>query len=245
MVDNEDGEQLWKHDIDDAPELLVPIIPTLGMFQEVFIQKINLFEEGLPIKIFMDGPEPGGSSSITRQFIGFLMPGEGRMALRHLVVNYLDTALLGYAHICRAPGHGIREEQLWQKSSLTDAQLFINRYHVFLHGKCKWCLEKAIQNDDESDLIPGGDEDEGTAWSRLHAKDGSQTHRQRAEEVKAAQERLKKAREEAVRVRKEAREEQKLIEAKRLAEAFSKKITKDFAPKFSPPDEGDLISGDF
>lgn len=147
---NLDAEQLWKSDIGES--LFIPLMPTNDLFEMVLIEYLYENDQNL-LKLFASSSEYDVLEN-EQEFIGFLSPGEGRLAVRQMLLNHFEVRTADIDR-CSFAGHGLFAESIWQDNLKNTKLAFLDKYYVLKEGKCPHCLKKHAVRNDNRDLIPG------------------------------------------------------------------------------------------
>lgn len=142
VTDNKDGEEGMVYDLSNV---LIPMFPTHGLFT---LASLDPNEKAGGRKIFVNQPnEP------QPQFIGFLMPGEGRKVIRAMLIdwaipNYNPATTQCNSRIHSAPAERYLQRCLEaQKGSLGYAQ----KWCIITEKLCLMCHDK-MNNFDPADV---------------------------------------------------------------------------------------------
>lgn len=174
---NLDAEQLWN--TGPGPTMLIPIMPTENVFESVTIVEVD-GGDGM-CEVFWDGadlPYDGDISATSPTFLGFFSPGQGRLALREMVVSQLEVEFASITQ-CNAPYHGVIAEREWTSNQQHTKKGFIDKYHVMKYGKCVRCFHHQ-RSTGTDDLIPESAESEAPAFWEI-AKRGADQRSKEAE----------------------------------------------------------------
>jgi hypothetical protein len=145
VKNGEDAELIWS--IPDAGVqvvIQVPITPTHNQWQEVELhcRKVRGAYYAKALCTVSQYQTPGWVVDL-----GMLSPGEGRMALRDMVINWFMGSVDGRSFECASSGHGYRQAQVLQ-SDLASDKAFAQQWSMFTVGTCLSCTYQAPSPDD-------------------------------------------------------------------------------------------------
>lgn len=149
-----DAEHLWES---PPKDLQVPVLPTEGLFQNVSMWEVEDDPNIRQVNMFSDDTGAGIDN-----FLGFIGPGEGRLALRQLVINWYEVQMASIDK-CISGNHGMAAEKEWQANLKSTKKGFVDKWHVIKHKKCKWCFLRS-QFSGTDDLVPGSPESEARSF---------------------------------------------------------------------------------
>lgn len=148
VTSNADSQAIWNPDLGGAlPTQLVeiPVVPsaalwttaTLTLMSKLGAYKVT-FEEGA-----------------FEQFLGFIHPGEGRLILRSMMIEWF------YGHVdsselrCPMSSHSFPSQLRWDKDMMQRRTAFAQLFSVWSNQKCLGCLGTSVTNFD--DVVPEAD----------------------------------------------------------------------------------------
>jgi len=157
MKKGNDAPHLWNRGFWHSRDFIIPVMPSEGIKMMVSTTD-EWAEEGDSKTLLWKSP---GHEDVEMSFLGFLSIGDGRMAIREMILNEMDL-LLGFVEKCTHPRHNLMAERLWKESQKSTKSWWLNRYRVLTQGCCHDCFQHmraaAASPEDDSDLIPDDDE---------------------------------------------------------------------------------------
>lgn len=148
-------------DSDGVYWLQVPMFPSLGVYANVFLDRVrhplNMFSVYLnPPK---DAPEENSLSAIRDEKgfnLGILCEGEGRHAIRSMIIEWLDMQWMTKEYSgCGSLTHRVMERAQLAINLKNRATALPEVYNLLFYSKCTECLRKTGASFGfDADLIP-------------------------------------------------------------------------------------------
>lgn len=128
----------------DPGSLIVPMFPSLGIFAEVRVDEQVLAGSR---QLFMP-THTGGTFSEGLDFIGFISPGEGRVILRDMLWEWVQSK--GSAE-CASKMHSPKAERAVQSYSSDRLKSAANKWQTVTEGLCMYCNEYITNTGESND----------------------------------------------------------------------------------------------
>lgn len=168
IIQSLDAESLWEEFTDNPAgiEIEVPMVPSSNLWARVTLQDAEqkyacrqvIWDSS--VVPWLTGTLTGPSSRVDQpNFIGYLLPGEGRMVIRNMMFDWFKG--LGEIGVtCSSSSHGYKEEREWIKAINNSVRKWGELWSVYTTGFCLDCNPTGGWSDD---LIPENDK-KASVW---------------------------------------------------------------------------------
>lgn len=130
----------------DPGQLIVPMFPTFYQFAEVRVDD-NVLAGSRQLYIPI---RKGGNFTDGLDFVGFISPGEGRMILRGMLVEWMTNkqSLI----VCESKLHGFKAEKIANSYADNPGWTAANSWACLTDGLCMPCMS-SLNNDTGLDFL--------------------------------------------------------------------------------------------
>jgi len=169
LKENLDAESLWNEFISDQDglpfQIEIPVNPDKNLWATVILNNAKLAYPGMTVIYYETGRERKSPilhtslvGSESEHFVGYIHPGDGRMIVRTMLINWFKGNVPVKNLHCTSGSHKYSQEMIWEADVADESKKWFQYWCCYTTGHCISCASgQSSKTDWPEDLIPGDD----------------------------------------------------------------------------------------